>query len=365
VPARARLISPARHGAIRRSVRAVRALWRDSRALWREFAGSVGVFLLATIGGGWLYGELLALAGYARLPFIRLPHLMLQMMILETPEQMPTEPYLAAFWYLMPMLAIFILGRGAADFVRLFFYREERRGAWEEAVASTYRDHEIVIGVGHVGLRVVRALAAMGFEVVAIERDPKAKAIEELNRMNIPLIVEDARDEATLQKAGLRYADSLVVCTSNDQTNLEVIMRARQMNRTIRIVARTWDSQFAAHMREFLHVNAVLSASDLAAPAFAGAAVGIEITQTLTIENVEYSMIRLIVEAGSFLEGRSIGVLQSENNMDIVLHGRAGKVEVQPSSSTVTSAGDTLVIFARHDQLIQIVGRNRRVRGNA
>ena len=68
----------------------------------------------------------------------------------------------------------------------------------------------------------------------------------------------------------------------------------------------------------------------VAAPAFAGAAVGIELTQTLHIQGVDYSMIRLQVGTGSFLDGDTVGELQHANDMDIVLHGRDGSVEVQP-----------------------------------
>jgi Trk K+ transport system NAD-binding subunit len=48
--------------------------------------------------------------------------------------------------------------------------------------------------------------------------------------------------------------------------------------------------------------------------------------------------------------------------MDIVLHGRNGQVEVQPHNDVRVHGGDVLVIFARHDRVIDIVERNRRDR---
>jgi Trk K+ transport system NAD-binding subunit len=101
-------------------------------------------------------------------------------------------------------------------------------------------------------------------------------------------------------------------------------------------------------------------ASDLAAPAFAGSAVGIEITQTVHVNGQDYSLIRLAVAPKSFMDGVDVGTLQEKNDMDIVLHGRNGSLEVQPSRKTVVQAGDTLVIFARHDQILQVVNRNRK-----
>lgn len=342
-------------------VRVARAIWRDSSALLREFSVPITVFVLVVFGGGWLYGELMVLAGYERVPYVVLPYYIMRMMVFEPPtENAPKELYLMAFWYLIPLIAVLIIGRGVADFVRLFFNRGERRAAWEEAVASTYRNHIIILGVGHVGLRVARTLAEMGFEVVGIDIKTKPEVEAELTRLGIPLIIADGRDPAVLEKAGLRHAQSFVACTANDHTNLEAIMRARDFNPDIRIVARMWDDQFTNQLKRFMDVQAVMSASDLAAPAFAGSAVGIEITQTVHVNDEDYSLIRLTVAPKSFMDGLDVGTLQEKNNMDIVLHGRNGSMEVQPSRKTVVQSGDTLVIFARHDQILQVVARNRK-----
>ncbi len=320
------------------------------------------MFLLAVLLGGYVYGELLVAAGYPRIPYIDLPYTMLSLMILQPPGEPPPQPQLIAFWYIMPLLSVYIVGRGTVDFVRLFFNRNERRNAWEEAVASTYRNHVIVMGVGHLGLRVVRSLAQMGFEVVGIDQNIRPESAAELARLSVPLVAADGRLPSTLKTAGLRHAQAFIVCTSNDHLNLEATMRARDLNRDIRIVVRVWDSQFAEQISRFMNVEAVLSASDLAAPAFAGSALGIEITQTLNVHGVEYSMIRLYVEAGSFLDGETIENLQQKHDMDIVLHGQGDSLQVHPSHENTVRPGDTLVIFAQHHRVTEIVSRNRRKR---
>jgi Trk K+ transport system NAD-binding subunit len=345
---------------IRRTLRYVRAIWHDTVALWREFNKPIIGFVLMTVVGGFIYGELYYIARGQYIDLIDRPYLMLQLMVIEPPEDAPPEWYLIIFWYLLPPYLVFLIGLGAADFVRLFFFRNERRNAWQEAVALTYRNHIIVFGAGHVGLRVIRELVSMGFDLVAVDDDPDAGVPDLLRTLDVPLIVADGRMSSTLEKAGLRYAEAFVACVGNDHVNLEAIMRARDMNPDVRIVARMWDDQFAKQIRQFMNVQSVLSSSDLSAPAFAGAAVGIEITQTLHIQDVEYSMIRLIVEAGSFLDGRDVGTLQKENDMDIVLHSRDDVVDVQPSRGIRVEAGDTLVIFARHDRILEVVNRNRR-----
>lgn len=341
------------------AVRQLRAAWHDTAALWREFRTPVLLFLFVTVFGGFVYGELYwhAYGEYYELD-VR-PYLMLQLMIMEPPSDVPPEWYLIIFWYLMPPIGVFILGLGAADFLRLFLNRSERRDAWGEAVALSYRNHVIVFGAGHVGLRVIRELVAMHYDVVVIDDSPDPGVAEELNRLGAPLIIADGRLPATLEKAQLRYARAFLACTGNDHINLEVVMRARDLNPNVRIVVRVWDTQFANQLERFMNVQSVLSSSDLAAPAFAGAAVGIDITQTLKVNGVEYSMVRLKVEPGSFMDGEKVGILQTENEMDIVLYGHNDSVEVQPNRETLVEAGDTLVIFARHDRILSVIARNR------
>jgi voltage-gated potassium channel len=355
----AQIIVPAGRRPFNRFARLIRAVGRDSSALLREFQRPLLAFLIAIIGGGLLYWTLMGQAGLEQPPLYNMPYMMLALMVLETPMPVPTQPQLILFWYLMPAVAVYIVGRGATDFVRLFFNRGERRAAWEEAVASTYRHHIIIMGAGNVGLRVTRALVQLGFEVVMIDHKlPDERAIE-LNQMGVPAIIGDARLAQNLQKAGLPHAETFIACTSNDQANLEAIMAVRDMNPTVRIIARMWDARFAKQIKQFMGVN-VLSASELAAPVFAGAAVGLDITQTLTVNGKAYSMIRMTVQPGSFMDGRTVGEMQTKYDIDIVLHARSDSVDVHPSRDQSIFGGDTIVVFASHDRITEIVSRNRR-----
>ena len=342
----------------RRTTRTLRAIWRDTSALWKEFRRPILAFLIAIFGGGWLYGELLVAAGYPRVPYVDLPYMIIALMVLQSIGDIPPEPYLIAFWYVMPLIALYVVGQGVTDFVRLFFNRGERRSAWEEAVASTYRNHIIVLGIGHVGTRVIRALVEMGSEVIAIDTEPDEELEAELDTLHVPMIVGDGRSPATLEKAGLRHAQALIVCTADDFLNLEMCVRAREMNPNMRLVVRIWDTQLSNHLKKSLNAE-TLSASDLSAPAFAGMAVGVDIAPMMHVRDTAYSLIRLQIEPGSFMDGSTIHALQNENDMDIVMHERNEQVEVHPAGDLAVRAGDTLVIFARHTHIMQIVARNR------
>jgi voltage-gated potassium channel len=338
----------------------LRAIWHDNYALLREFRLPLLTFLIATLGGGWLYGRLYAYYYPGEsFPYQDLPWMMVALMVFEPVHDVPKEPALIVFWYTMPVLAVYVIGQGAVDFVRLFFNRSYRRDAWEEAVAATYRNHVITIGVGHVGMKVIQTLVAMGFDVIAIDQNITEELDQRLNKMGVPSIIGDGRSLDALESAGIRRAASLVVCTSDDHVNLEAIMRARDVNPDIRIVSRMYDPQYSKQLKRFMNVQATLSSSDLSAPAFAGSAVGIEITQTLQIGGTEYSMIRMEVAPGAIFVGKTIDQLQEGYDMDIVLHGRGTQMDVHPDGTVKVRKGDTLVVFAVHSRIMEIVSQNR------
>ncbi len=351
---------PARITRYRRRLipRPVRAAWYHAAALLREFRLPIFGFLFLTVVGGFAYGELYEALRGDDMPLIDRPYVIVQLMILEAPEAVPPEAALVAFWYAMPVAFVLLVALGAADFVNLVFNRDEQRNPWAEALALTYRNHVIVFGAGHVGERVIRDLVDMGLDVVAIDQSPRPLVEEHLTEMGVPVLRGDGRHSTTLDKARLDRAEAFIACTGDDQVNMEVIMKVRHANPGVRIVSRMWDRRFADQLKQFLNVQSVLSSADLAAPAFAGAALGIEITQTLEIEGVEYSTIRLPVAETSFLVGRTVGDLQTDQELDIVLVERTGEVSVQPSRDLTVQAGDDLVFFARHDRVLDVVSRN-------
>jgi len=210
---------------------------------------------------------------------------------------------------------------------------------------------------------VVRDLHDMGLDVAVIDHSPDDAARETLDRLSVPAILGDARSAATLAHADLDHADTFVVCTGNDRVNLEVSMKVREIRDDIQIVARIWDQGLGRRMEQFGMVDTAMSAADLSAPAFAGAALGIEITQTLEVKGVEYSTVRLTVGRGSFLNGARVGELEDREALEVVLVHSGDEVTVDPGAEVTLGMGDGVVIFARHDRVLEVVTRNRPRRG--
>ena len=342
-------------------------------ALLGQFRLPVIAFLLVTIVGGILYGELHAYAysidpeisSEESIPLIDRPYTMLQLMILETPpmyNQPPPIWYLIIFWYLLPPIFVFIVGNGVADFVRLFF-----GDTWRKVRISNRQHHVIVLGAGHVGLRVVRWLREWGEDVVVVDNTIDDEKIAMLKSLKTEIIEGDGRQAQALHDANIDDAAAFIACTGDDTVNLYALMRARAINPDLHIVGRIWDNSFNEQIEQYI-VNtqgqqniqsALLSSSDLSAPIFAGLALGIELTQTLMVNGIGYSAVRLMVQQGSILADKSIEQIQNENKADVVLYQTgSGHIQVRPSRDRMVRAGDSLVIFAQGSTCIEIAKNN-------
>jgi Trk K+ transport system NAD-binding subunit len=341
-------------------------------ALFKQFRWSVLMFVLVTIVGGYFYGELHSFSGRDAIAMIDRPYMMLQLMILSTPVdymEAPQEWYLVIFWYTLPLVFVFIIGNGVADFVRLFF-----GDTWHKVRISNYQNHIIVLGAGLVGLRVVRCLREWGEQVVIVDHNLHLSKRNTLHELKVGMIEGDARHHQTLQDANIAEADAFIACTGDDAVNLYSTMRARAANPDVQIVMRVWDDSFSQQIDQFIvhsqQANAngidntftsVLSSSEIAAPIFAGLALGIELTQTLSIGGNDYGGVRLMVKKGSSLADKTIRQIQEDNHVDVVLHqSSTGQLSVRPARELIVNVGDTLVLFAEHLLCIDIAQQNNR-----
>ena len=131
--------------------------------------------------------------------------------------------------------------------------------------------HVVVVGMGNVGLRVVRELTAVGVPVVAVDADPDRPFLADV-RSRATVVIGDARLHETLLQAGIAKARAVVAATDDDAVNLGIGLAAKQASPGIRTVVRLFDPDFARKVESTLGIDAALSASRIAAPTFAASA---------------------------------------------------------------------------------------------
>ncbi|MGE5224596.1 MAG: potassium channel family protein [Omnitrophica WOR_2 bacterium] len=337
--------------------RKLRASWRDTWLLFREFGWPLLAFSIAIIGGGFLYDRLSVLAGEPTGGPLEGMYQVLTLTFLQPIHDFPKEWYLDIFYFLMPVIGIGILAQGVADFGILLFNRRARGKEWEMAVASTYNNHIVLIGLGHLGYRVARNLYQMEQDVVVIELNPSADLVANVKQMDIPVLVDDSTRESTLLAAGVKRARSIVLCTQNDSLNLQVALKARSLNPKINVIVRIFEESFAQALQEQFGFKA-MSATGMAAPAFAAAAAGLEMTPPLTIEGEAMSLARLNIMPSSQLAGRAIGEVETKYEISIVMLRRNGAADLHPAATRSLEVGDVLAVLGGPNELSAFMQAN-------
>jgi len=352
---------------VKRSPSALLRLWRalvlnfrDTVVLLRQFRGSLGSFGLILLGGGWAYHSLAQQAHEARpASLVEGMFLVLSMIFLQANADFPSVWYLQIFFFLMPLLGFIILSQGVADFGALLFNRRARGEAWQVAIAETFTDHIVIVGLDHLGFRIARALHELDEKFIAIELNPEAELTSLVQSWDVPIIQGDANKHETLQKARLEHAHTIVITTSDDTLNLQIAIHARALKPSIRTIVRLFDDDFSREVCNAFGLTAAYSASALAAPAFAAAAANLDVAEAVTINGRVLNVAHLTISPKSKLVGKQIGQLEEDFDLSVILLLRNRKADLHPAHQTFILAGDELRVFAENQVLHRLNKANR------
>ncbi len=244
--------------------RTLRAAWRDTRVLVRQFRWSLTAFVVLFGLSATCLHFLYVAPGTAQrgLSWPRAIHATLYMVFLEHTLEFPDQPPLVqALFFIVPVAGVVVLADSLVRFGVALFNRHERKEAWQVALASTYRDHVIVCGLGRLGYRVVQQLLALDEEVVGVEIDPNNPFLPELQSRHIPVLVADARQSKTLMRANVQLASAIAICTQDDLANLDIALDARELNPGIKVVLRMFDSRLAERIQRGFAIHTAFSTS--------------------------------------------------------------------------------------------------------
>lgn len=337
--------------------RQLRANLRDTLILIRQFFWPLLAFIATLLIGGLLYYYL---AGLANEPLRNIPeavYLVLSLTFLQSLGDFPSAWFLEIFFFLMPVIGIGILAQGIAEFGVAFFNRRTRSKEWILAVASTFENHIVLVGLGHLGFRVVSNLLHLEQEVIVIEQNPSADLVATAQQMGIPVLQDDGTRESSQLAAGVDRARAIILCTQNDSLNLQMAVKARSLNPNIQVVVRIFDDDFAAALHKQFGFIA-LSATSMAAPAFASAAAGVNMTRPITIEGRSLSLASFSVNDNVPLTSLTVGQVESTYEVSVVLLQRNSKSDYHPASTVAIEPGDTLAVLGGLGEISTLVQKN-------
>jgi len=343
---------------VTRQIRQWKAAWRDTIILLKEFQSPLILFMVAVIGGGLIYK---AVANWVGEPIESLSeaiYVVLTAAFLQPVGDFPKHFGLQIFHFLMPLIGVVILAQGLADFGSLLFNRRTRNKEWEMAVASTMNKHIVLIGLGHLGFRVAQRLHEMGENVVAIELNPSTHTTIAARELGISVIEGDGRHNSALEGANIKDARTIILASQHDAMNLQIALKTRSLNPSIQVVIRIFDEDFAHSLHEQFGFIA-LSATEMAAPVFAAAAAGADVTNPISIEGQQLSLARLTIPVSSSLANKTIGYVEDNYHLTIILLRHDHQSEMHPADNLPLHSGDTLAVLGGPEELSRLMQDNQ------
>jgi hypothetical protein len=98
------------------------------------------------------------------------------------------------------------------------------------ALARRMKGHTVVCGFGQTGMQVVRNMRSAGEKVVVIDRSDNASGNgADCDRQGIPLIRGEGTSPDILTIAGVLHARTIIVCTGDDVSNMDVALQIKQL----------------------------------------------------------------------------------------------------------------------------------------
>ena len=233
------------------------------------------------------------------------------------------------------------------------------------------RGHVLVIGLGTIGLRVVRKLhdARPGGRG---DREGRAQPAPQPGpRARRP--GDDRRRDAARgpgvgpagRRVGGRGADQRRPGQPGDRPGRPRPARARA-GATVPVVLRIFDPQLAHSVKETFGFRNVRSTAALAAPWFVGAALGLDVLSTFYAGDEPLLVARLTVTPGGGLHGLQMHELTARTRV-LALRRAADRavLEHPPRRATRFEPADEAYLIGPYDELLTVLRRDRPSPGHA
>tara|TARA_Y100001968_G_scaffold217938_1_gene200560 strand:+ start:38212 stop:38958 length:747 start_codon:yes stop_codon:yes gene_type:complete len=123
-------------------------------------------------------------------------------------------------------------------------------------VLNRMKNHVIICGYGRVGKEIALQLQEKDIPILVIETDPLVKNKAESRGINV--LEADATLDQTLLLAGIKQCRSLVVTLPSDAANLYVVLSAKGITESCRLIARA-ASEEAYNKLKLAGANVVIS----------------------------------------------------------------------------------------------------------
>ncbi|WP_269617026.1 potassium channel family protein [Prochlorococcus marinus] len=220
------------------------------------------------------------------------------------------------------------------------------------------KNHVIICGYGRTGKEIADQLINEKISTIIIESDSSRKIEAEEKGFNV--LLADATMDETLLLAGVKNCRSLVVTLPSDAANLYVVLSAKALNNTCRLIARAANEE-AANKLKLAGADAVVSPYVAAGRTMAASAlrpIAVDFIDLLAGSDCEIEEFKLTDNVDKI----EIFNSQNENIYNFSKSGEAlllatkvsGQLMGNPKDKVSISPGMILIFLGSQEQLNKI-----------
>ncbi len=90
-------------------------------------------------------------------------------------------------------------------------------------------NHTVVCGIGDVGMQVIQNLGGAGQYIVAVDLQDDSPNAATCEKSGVPVLQGDAKNPQVLIAAGIRRAQTAIVCTGSDSENMDIALQIKEV----------------------------------------------------------------------------------------------------------------------------------------
>ena len=218
-------------------------------------------------------------------------------------------------------------------------------------------DHVIICGYGRIGREIGEQLLQENVPILVVELDPQR--IQAAKERGLRVLEADATGDETLMEAGLHRCRSLVAALPSDAANLYVVLSARGLEPSCRLIARS-DSEEAAAKLKLAGASVVVSPYVAGGRVMAASALrplAVDFMELLVGSDCEIEEFQLTDDPLLLhnLPGRTLADLElGRRSGAMVLAIRdSGQLVANPGGDMRLEPGQLLVVLGSKEQLMR------------
>jgi trk system potassium uptake protein TrkA len=202
----------------------------------------------------------------------------------------------------------------------------------------------VIAGGGRTGSQLALLLLSGGYQVIVVEHQQG-----KLTRLHQELPTEsiyegNATDPAVLEQAGIRKANVIAACMSDDPSNLALCFLARKMFGVPRTIARVNNPRNAWLFNGKFHVDVALNQANVFANLIQEEMSMGDMMTLLKLRRGKYSLVEEKVPAGARAIGVALKDLGLQGECVIAAIIRGGKVTLPRGDTTFQKDDEVLAV---------------------